>query len=113
MFKIKIKDKVLVLKGKDKGKIGIVSKVVKKIDKKNGSLKLYYILEGINFLKKHTKALPNKNKPGGILKIESPISSSNLILLNPITGERDKISFKFLDNGKKVRILKSNGEVLN
>lgn len=113
MFKIKVKDKVLVSKGKDKGKSGIVLKTIKQFDEKTKFYKIYYILEGINFIKKHTKAVPSKNKIGGIMKIESPISASNLVLLNPITGEKDKILFKVLSSGKKVRILKSTGEVLN
>jgi len=113
MLRIKVSDKVFVFKGKDKGKIGIVSKIIKKNNKINCSYSLYYILEGINLIKKHVKAVPSKNKAGGINKIEAPINSSNVFLLNPTTNKKDKILFKFLDNGKKVRVLKSNGEVLN
>ncbi len=105
MLKIKVNDKVIVLNGKDKGKIGIISKIIKK---KNTMV----TIEGINLLKKHTKPVPNKNKTGGILKIEAPISSSNVALVNTITKKKDKIHFKILKK-KKVRIFKSNEEVLN
>jgi len=111
MFKFKVNDKVIVLSGRDKGKIGTISKIKKKIfGKKRQSI--FFILEGINLLKKHVKANPNKNKPGGIVKIESPVASSNVSLVNPITNKKDKIYFKVLDNGKKNRIFRSNGEIL-
>lgn len=113
MLRFKVNDKVIVLAGKDKGKIGIISKVLKKIDKIKNKNNYFLILEGINFVKKHVKPIPNKNKPGGISKIEAPIDYSNVSLLNPVTGKKDKIFFKLLDNGKKVRVFKSNKEVLN
>ncbi len=112
MLKFKVNDKVVVLTGKDKGQTGVISKILKKIN--NVKKKEYFlILEGINLQKKHIKADPNKNKSGGISKIEAPINYSNVSLLNPITGKKDKIFFKILDNGKKVRVFKSNKEVLN
>ena len=94
MFKFKNGDKVILLSGKDKGKISVISKFIKK------KKKLLLVLEGLNLLNKSTKAVPNKNKPGGIIKIEAPVPFSNVALLNPITQKKDKIFFKTL-NGKK------------
>jgi len=113
MLRFKVNDKVIVLSGKDKGKIAVISRIIKKFDSKRNGLNFSLILEGINLLSKHTKPVPNKNKPGGIIKIEAPISFSNVALLNPITGKKDKVYFKFFDNRKKVRVFRSNGEVLN
>ena len=106
MVKFKTGDKVVLISGKDKGKISIISKIIKKKNQKR------FILEGINLLSKNTKPVPSKNKPGGIIKIEAPVSSSKIALLNPITQKKDKIFFKIL-KGKKTRIFRSNGEVLN
>lgn len=108
MLKIKTKDKVIILCGKEKGKIGIISKIIKK---KNGKKNL--LIEGVNLVNKHTKAIPNKNKEGGIIKKEAPIDISNVAILNKNTEKKDKIIFKFLKDKKKFRILKSNGEILN
>ncbi len=109
MFRIKFNDKVVILCGKDKGKSGIVKKVL--FDRKNE--KKSVIIEGINLFKKHTKGVPNKNKAGGILPKEMPVDYSNVALFCQLTGKKDKVFFKFLDNGKKSRFFKSNGEVVN
>jgi len=106
MFKFKTGDKVILVSGKDKGKTSIIKKV---INKKNNRV---FLLEGVNLLNKSTKPVPNKNKPGGIIKIEGPVTSSKIALLNPNTQKKDKIFFKSI-NGKKTRIFRSNGEVLN
>lgn len=108
MFKFKINDKVIIRTGKDKGKIGIIKKLIKKKRKKNT---LYVLIDGINFVKKHLKANPNKNKTGGITSIEKPISFSNIMLINTFTHIRDKIYFT-LHNKKKTRVFKSNKELL-
>jgi len=111
MLKICVGDKIRVVKGKDKGKDAIVSKVIRK--KKNyKSKQLFVLLEGINVAKKHTKPNPNKNKTGGILKIDVPISYSNVSIINSTTKKIDRVGFKFLDSGKKVRVYKSNGEII-
>ncbi|HFL8824202.1 MAG: 50S ribosomal protein L24 [Enterobacteriaceae bacterium] len=112
MLKIRSGDKVVVRNGKDKGKSGIVSKIIKKINT-NGEIDIYVKLEGLNLSKKHSKGNPNKNKQGGILSIESPIRYSNVSILNSLSNKVDKVKFKLLDNGKKVRVFKSNGEVIN
>ena len=104
MLKIKVNDKVIVLKGKDKKKISIVSKIIKK--------KKLAVLEGINLCKKHSKPVPNKDKHDGILKIEKPLHLSNIALINSSSKKKDKVKFKFIKN-KKFRIFRSNGEIIN
>ncbi|MCW5197491.1 50S ribosomal protein L24 [Buchnera aphidicola] len=96
--KIRINDKIIVISGKDRGKIGIV----KKIFSKNK-----VIVKGINIVKKHIKPIPAENKLGGIIKMESYIHISNIALLNPNTNKPDKVGFKF-NQGKKIRFFKSN-----
>lgn len=99
--KIKKDDIVIVITGKEKGKQGIVLKVLKK----NNKHKL--LVEGINIKKKHVKGNPQKQKTGGILKKESSIDISNVAIFNKETLKSDKISYEIL-NKKKVRIFKSN-----
>jgi len=99
--KIKKDDIVIVLSGKDKGKQGIVLKIVKK----KFSHKL--LIEGINIKKKHVKGNPQKQKTGGIIKKESFIDISNVAIFNKETLKGDKITYKVLNNKKK-RFFKSN-----
>lgn len=112
MLKIRSGDKVVIRVGKDKGKIGIVSKLVKK-KRDDGFFDLFVKLDGFNLVKKHTKGNPSKNKTGGILSLESLIRYSNVSIFNASSNKLDRVKFKFLDNGKKVRIYKSSGEVIN
>jgi large subunit ribosomal protein L24 len=102
-FKSKIKkdDIVIILSGKDKGKQGIVLKVVKQ----KFSYKL--LVEGINVKTKHTKGNPQKQKTGGIIKKESLIDISNVAIFNKETLKGDKVGYNILKE-KKVRIFKSN-----
>jgi large subunit ribosomal protein L24 len=102
--KIKKGDEVIVMAGKDKGKRGTVVKV---FDDER------LIVENVNMAKKHTKPNPNKGEPGGILDKEMPLHISNVALYNPTTGKGDRVGFKFLEDGKKVRIFKSNQEVVD
>lgn len=104
MLKIKKKDKVLILTGKHKKQTGIVSKIIKN----NG--KVLVIIEGMNLIKKHIKANPNKEKSGGIVNKEAPIDISNIININE--NSKKKIKFK-IENKKKYRVFKYNNEVLN
>ncbi len=104
MRKIKKGDQVIVLAGKDKGKQGGVLRV---IDNKK------VIVENINMVKKHTKANPNKGESGGILDKEMPLDLSNVAIFNITTGQGDRVGFKTLEDGRKVRIFKSNGEVVD
>ena len=103
MNKIKKGDDVIVTTGKDKGKRGTVSEVIV------GEGKL--VVSGINIAKKHTKPNPNAGVQGGIVEKEMPIDVSNVAVFNPKTGKGDRVGFK-IDGDKKVRIFKSNNELV-
>lgn len=100
---IKTGDKVKVISGKDKGKEGIVLKAFPKKDK--------VIVEGMNVMKKHQKP-NNANPQGGILTVEAPIHVSNVMLIDPKTGEPTRVGYK-VEGDKKVRVSKKTGEVLD
>ena len=104
MQKIKQGDEVIVRTGKDKGKSGRVSKVLK------GNMVL---IEGINQVKKSQKPNPNAGVSGGIIVKDMPINISNVGLYNPETKKADRVGFKFLEDGKKVRYFKSTNEVVD
>ncbi len=104
MNKIKKGDQVIVLTGKDKGRQGQVIKVIK-----NRKV----LIENINLVKKHQKGNPNAGEASGIIEKEMPIHISNVMLLNPITKKGDKVGFKILEDGRKVRFFKSNNEVVD
>lgn len=111
MQKIKSKDTVIVLTGKDKGKTGVVQKVLKATAKKPTRR---VVVEGINMVKKTTRANPQAGIQGGISEKEAALNISNVALLNPNTGKADKVGFKVLENeSRKVRIFKSTGEVVD
>ena len=71
------------------------------------------LVEGVNRVKKHTKPNPMKGQPGGIVEKEMPIHVSNVALFNPATQKADRVGFKMLEDGRKVRVFKSNGEVVD
>jgi large subunit ribosomal protein L24 len=71
------------------------------------------IVDGINMVKRHTKPNPQLGKPGGIIEKEASIHISNVALYNPVTQRPDRVGFKFLEDGRKVRCFKSNGEVVD
>lgn len=104
MQKIKREDEVIVLTGKDRGKRGKVSKVMS-----DGR----YLVAGINIVKKHQRPNPQAGIAGGIVEREAPIQKSNVALYNPATNKADRVGFKFLEDGRKVRIFKSTGEVID
>ena len=104
MRKIKKGDQVVVLSGKDKGKQGEVIRVL------DGEK---VVVQNINIVKKHTKANPMKGEPGGILDKEMPLHISNVAIFNPSTGKADRVGIKTLEDGRKVRYFKSNGEVVD
>ncbi len=108
MLKIKCGDKVVVIAGKDKGKEGTVLKVLSNSDNSKFKLKV----EGVNIVKKAKKGNPKKGVTGGILESEAFIHYSNVQIINSINGKADKVGFKILETGKKVRIFKSNKEVI-
>jgi len=104
MQKIKKGDDVIVRTGKDKGKSGRVTKILK--DDK-------VLVEGINQVKKSQKPNPNAGVTGGIVTKDMPIHISNIGLYNPATKKADRVGIKVLDNGKKVRYFKSTNEVVD
>jgi large subunit ribosomal protein L24 len=101
MQKIRKGDEVIVIAGRDKGKRGTVTR---RIDER------MLLVDGINTVRKHTKPNPMKGVTGGIVDKTMPIDQSNLMLFNPATGKGDRVGFHVLDDGKKVRVFKSNGE---
>lgn len=106
MLKLKKNDKIIITKGKDKKKIGLIKKTI------IINNKVYYIIEGLNLYNKNIKANPNKNIEGGIIKIEKKINAANIRIINN-QESKDKISFKLNEKNKKVRMLKKSKEFLN
>ena len=104
MRKIKKGDDVVVLTGKDKGKRGTVLRLVD--DER-------IVVENINMAKKHQKPNPQAGVPGGIVDKEMPMHVSNVGLYNPEKDAADRVGFKILEDGRKVRVFKSNGEVVD
>ena len=104
MQKIKKGDDMIVRVGKDKGKRGTVVRIV---DNQR------VIVENVNMAKKHQKPNPQKGEPGGIVEKEMSLDLSNVGLFNPETGAADRVGIKFLEDGRKVRVFKSNGEVVD
>lgn len=103
MNKIRKGDDVIVTTGKDKGKRGAVLRVLE------GKV----VVEGANKVKKHQKPNPMKGSAGGIVDMEMPIQISNVALFNPATKKADRVGVKQLEDGRKVRFFKSNGEVID
>ncbi len=104
MQKIRKGDDVIVTTGKDKGKRGTV---LRRVDD------THLLVEGVNRAKKHQKPNPMKGQTGGIVEMDMPIDISNIALFNPQTQKGDRVGFKTLEDGRKVRIFKSNGEVVD
>lgn len=103
MRKIRKGDDVIVIAGKDKGRRGTVLQVM--VDDK-------LIIDGVNTVKKHQRPNPMKGTTGGIVEKSMPIHVSNVAVFNPATQKADRIGIKMLEDGRKVRFFKSNGEVL-
>lgn len=103
MRKIKRDDEVIVIAGRDKGKRGKVTRVMA-----DGRL----IVTGINMIKKHQKPNPQMGVPGGIIEKEAAIQPSNVAIYNAATQKADRVGFKILESGDKVRVFKSNGEAV-
>ena len=103
MLKIKRDDEVIVIAGRDKGKRG---KVVRVLDAGR------VIVSGINMIKKHQKPNPQAGVAGGIIEKEASIHSSNVAIYNSAAKKADRIGFKVLENGDKIRVFKSNGEAV-
>lgn len=103
MDKIRKGDEIVVIAGKDKGKRGTV---LARVDAE------HVVVEGVNRAKKHVKPNPVKGVVGGIVDKDMPIHVSNISLYNPATQKADRVGFKQLEDGKKVRFFKSNGEMV-
>ncbi len=104
MEKIRKGDEVVVITGKDKGKRGTV---LRRVDED------HVLVEGVNRAKKHVKPNPVKGVAGGIVDKDMPIHLSNVALFNPATKKADRVGIKSLEDGRKVRVFKSNGELVN
>jgi large subunit ribosomal protein L24 len=104
MNKIRKGDEVILNTGKDKGKRGTVLNVLD-----TG----HVVVEGANMVKKHAKPNPMRGVAGGIINKEMPIDISNVALFNPATQKGERVGFKTLDDGRKVRVFKSSGEVVD
>jgi len=103
MNRIRKGDQVVVITGKDKGKKGEITRVA-------GDRVL---VANINVVKRHTKANPQAGQAGGIVEREAPIHISNVMLFNPVTGRGDRVGFKVLEDGRKVRVFRSSGEAID
>jgi len=101
MQKIRKGDEVVVIAGRDKGKRGTVKARVDDT---------HLIVDGVNVVKKHARPNPMKGITGGIVDKTLPIDQSNVMLFNPATGKGDRVGIKVLEDGKKVRVFRSNGE---
>jgi large subunit ribosomal protein L24 len=105
MNKIRKGDEVVVLTGRNMGKRGVVLHVDRDRNK--------VVVENVNMVKRHTRANPMQGAPGGIVEKEMPLDVSNVAIWNPVTNKADRIGFKRLEDGRKVRIFKSNREVVD
>ena len=104
MRRIRKDDEVIVIAGKDKGRHG---KVMRVLDEAR------VIVAGVNLIKRHTKPNPARGVAGGIIEREASIHISNVMLFNPVTRKGDRVGFRVLEDGRKVRYFKSNNEVVD
>jgi large subunit ribosomal protein L24 len=104
MRKIKKGDDIMVIAGKDKGKRGTVLRIV---DAE------HLVVEGVNVVKKHRRPNPMKGETGGIVDKEMPLHISNVAIFNPVTKKADRVGVKVLDGGRRVRVFRSNGEMID
>jgi len=105
MHKISKGDDVVVKVGKDRGKRGTVLRVLPEVGR--------LVVENVNIVKKHSKPNPQAGISGGIIEKEMPIDVSNVMLYNPQTKKGDRVGFKILEDGRKVRVFKSTKEVVD
>ena len=102
MSKLRKGDDVVILSGRDKGKRGTVLQIIE-----NNRI----LVDNVNVIKKHVKPNPNRGETGGIIEKEAPIQISNVALFNPNTNKADRVGYKVLEDGRKVRVFKADGEV--
>jgi large subunit ribosomal protein L24 len=103
MNRIRKGDRVLVITGKNKGQSGEVLRIAE--DR--------VVVAGLNLIKRHTKPNPQANQPGGIVEREASIHNSNVQLVNPATGKGERVSYKVLEDGRKVRVFRKSGEMVD
>ncbi|AXK72533.1 50S ribosomal protein L24 [Lysobacter sp. TY2-98] len=103
MNRIRKGDQVVVITGKDKGKQGEVVRVLG--DK--------VVVSNVNVVKRHTKPNPQAGQPGGVIEREAPIHASNVMVFNPATGKGERVAFKVLEDGRKLRVFRSSGEAVD
>ena len=103
MNRIRKGDHVLVIAGKNKGQKGEVMRVAGES----------VVVQNINLIKRHTKPNPQANQPGGIVEREAAIHISNVMLFNTASGKGERVGFKTLDDGRKVRVFRPSGEVID
>ncbi|AWV08007.1 50S ribosomal protein L24 [Marilutibacter maris] len=103
MNRIRKGDQVIVTAGKDKGKKGDVIRV-------DGDK---VVVSNVNVVKRHTKPNPQAGQPGGVIEREAPIHISNVMLFNPASGKGERIGFKVLEDGRKLRVFRSSGEAVD
>ncbi|MDR3388814.1 MAG: 50S ribosomal protein L24 [Rudaea sp.] len=103
MNRIRKGDQVIVITGKYKGQKGEVVRIAE--DR--------VVVQNINLVKRHTKPNPQANQPGGIVEREAPIHISNVMLFNSATGKGERVGYKTLDDGRKVRTYRAGGEVVD
>ncbi len=104
-LKVKKGDEVLVIAGKDKGKRGRVLRVDPRRER--------VVVEGVNFIKRHTRPNPSRNIQGGIVEREAPIHVSNVMVISPESGRPTRVGYTFLEDGRKVRVAKVDGAILD
>ncbi len=104
MRKIKKGDDIIVITGKDKGKRGAVLRL---LDAE------HLLVEGINVVKKHQRPNPMKGATGGIVEKEMPLHISNVAIYNPVSKKADRVGVKIMEDGRSVRIYRSNGEMID
>jgi len=103
MNRIRKGDQVIVITGSDKGKKGEVVRVA-------GDR---VVVQNINIIKRHTKPNPQAGQAGGIVEREAPVHISNVMLFNPASGKGERVGFKVLEDGRKVRVFRSSGEAID
>lgn len=99
-IKIKKGDQVVVISGREKGKRGEVERVIPKKER--------VVIEGVNTRTRH--AQPSQNNPQGMFQFDAPLHVSNVMLVDPTSGEPTRVGYRFDDNGKKVRVAKRSGK---
>ena len=102
-YKLRKGDDVVITSGRDKGKTGSILKILRSKDS--------VIVDGVNVVKRHTR--PSQAQPGGIVDKEAPIHISNVAIADPKDGSATRIGYKFLEDGRKVRVSKRSGEVID